>query len=118
MPWMHDVAVHYDISTSCTSQSRPKGAVFLVYVDYFLVTAGEDYIGISTVLTFVPTMDLTSVISVNVSVLDDDVTEGDERFEALLDILTTGTLIFFVPSGDRAPATILDDDSKLNQICR
>ena len=62
-------------------------------------------------------MDPTSVISVNVSVLDDDVTEGDERFEALLDILTTGTPISFVPS-DRAPATILEDDSELNQFCR
>ena len=92
---------------------HPNGIHGLIYSN-FLVTAGEDYIGISTVLTFAPTMDPTSVIPVNVSVLDDDVTEGDERFEALLDILTTGTPISFFPiDSDRAPATILEDDSEL-----
>ena len=80
-------------------------------------TVGEDYIGIDTLLTFEPTMDTTSVMSVNVTILNDIVNEGNEGFEALLNIFTPGIPISFFPS-NRAPATILDDDSELNNFYR
>lgn len=51
--------------------------------------------------------------SIDITLLDDNVTEEDESFDALLEILSPGLHISFFPS-DRAAATILEDDSKLN----
>ena len=47
---------------------------------------------------------------VNLTLIDDDVLEGDEDFHVLLQILTTTKDV--LPGCDVAVATIVDEDSK------
>jgi hypothetical protein len=52
------------------------------------------------------------MLSINVSITNDDLTEGNEQFLGRLNILTTGISVEISPQ-DTAIATILEDDSKL-----
>ena len=62
-----------------------------------------------TEVTFSPSI---SMIPINVGILNDNLTEGSERFLGALEVITTGTVVEFFPS-EEAFATILEDDSKL-----
>jgi hypothetical protein len=67
----------------------------------------------TTTLTFTSTIDS---ISVNVSILNDSLTEGNEDFLGRLTILSTGKAVEFFPENDdNAIATILDVNSKLTE---
>lgn len=70
--------------------------------------AGDDYEPIDTILTFSETV---ITISINVTLINDGFVEGDEDFQARLEILTAGTNAELFPD-DLAPVKILDDDSK------
>ena len=49
--------------------------------------------------------------SVNIMVVNDTLTEEDERFQAVLSFISTGINSFFDPS-NTADITIVDDDSE------
>jgi hypothetical protein len=67
----------------------------------------------TTTLTFTSTIDS---ISVNVSILNNSLTEGNEDFLGQLTILSTGKAVEFFPENDdNAIATILDVNSKLTE---
>ena len=68
-----------------------------------------DYEPVNTTLTFSASM---RTISFNVTVIDDDLVEGDETLTMRLEILTVGNIALIQPT---APVTILDDDSEFRE---
>lgn len=74
----------------------------------FHSVANSDYRPLTTTLIF-----MTNVLSidVNVTLIDDDLVEGDEKFRARLVIITSGLSAELFPR-DTANVTIIDDDSK------
>ena len=72
----------------------------------FLSIAGVDYRPLDVTLTFSET---ATVITVNVTLLDDNALEGDEDFKAQLSTSSGSNVGLPVPD---AIITIVDDDSK------
>jgi len=78
-----------------------------IFVPFFV--APEDYQPTTVQLTFSSTV---TRLDVNVTLVDDDITEVVEEFQATLQEAVTSTSVFVSPSV--AKAIIEDDDSKIN----
>ena len=81
---------------------------------------GMDFTSTSVTLTFIAGSISGSTVSTTVSIEDDNVVEGAEMFYTLGS--TTDPHAQFIPGGDTATVTILDDDGKaletmLDAIC-
>ena len=67
-----------------------------------------DYQFVNTTLTFNA---VTTTVSFDVPLIDDEFVEGDETFQMHLELISNANIVFF-PS-DTALVTIEDDDSKM-----
>lgn len=78
-----------------------------IYCSFVVVTEPEDYVAISSLITFSPTSN--TVICRNITIENDNLFEGTQQFIA--DLETTDPSIVLQP--EMATVNIVDDDSKL-----
>ena len=76
-----------------------------------LSIAGTDFLPLNRILTFNSDISRTTI---NVTLLNDNIVEGDEDFLARLEVPSTEMDV--VLSKDNATITILDDNSKTSQL--
>ena len=93
------------ISNAATGKCKHSDNCFIQYTFTFLSIAGVDYRPLDETLTF---SEAVTMITVNITLLNDNDLEGDEDFKAQLSTSSGSN----VGLGPDAIITIVDDDSK------